>query len=139
MKTELILATHGNFAKGILDSLQMIAGIQEDITTICAYTEKNVDYSRVFEEELKKHDDRQSRLLIITDLLGGSVNNEFMKLQELYPFTLIAGLNLSLLLELALSRFELTDDKIKEIVERNKEYIVICHDHMLSCADDSDF
>ena len=139
MKTKLVIATHGNFAKGILDSLQMIAGEQKDVLAICAYTEKNIDYSILFEQVVSKHDYTKEKLLIITDLLGGSVNNEFMKYQNTYAFTLIAGLNLSLLLELTLNSHELTDEKINDIIKRNKDFIVICHDHMFASADDCDF
>ena len=39
MKT-IILASHGHFAEGLLDTLQIIAGKQNHIETYCAYTKK---------------------------------------------------------------------------------------------------
>lgn len=43
MKKKILLATHGHFAEGILDSLQIITGMADRVDTFCAYVEQGVD------------------------------------------------------------------------------------------------
>ena len=139
MKTKIIIASHGRFAEGIMDSLKMIAGEQDHVEPLCAYIDRSVDYSAHIRQLVADHDYEKQALLVITDLLGGSVNNEFMRFTEDYPFYLVSGLNLSLLLELALYPDELKSDTIQEIVEHNSDYIVFCSGDTLHLQEENDF
>lgn len=139
MKTKIIIASHGRFAEGIMDSLKMIAGEQDHVEPLCAYIDRSVDYSARIRQLVADHDYEKQALLVITDLLGGSVNNEFMRFTEDYPFYLVSGLNLSLLLELALYPDELKSDTIQKIVEHNSDYIVICSGDTLHLQEENDF
>ena len=139
MKTKIIIASHGRFAEGIMDSLKMIAGEQDHVEPLCAYIDRSVDYSAHIRQLVADHDYEKQALLVITDLLGGSVNNEFMRFTEDYPFYLVSGLNLSLLLELALYPDELKSDTIQKIVEHNSDYIVVCSGDTLHLQEENDF
>ena len=139
MKTKIIIASHGRFAEGIMDSLKMIAGEQDHVEPLCAYIDRSVDYSARIRQLVADHDYEKQALLVITDLLGGSVNNEFMRFTEDYPFYLVSGLNLSLLLELALYPDELKSDTIQKIVEQNSDYIVFCSGDTLHLQEENDF
>ena len=139
MKTKIIIASHGRFAEGIMDSLKMIAGEQDHVEPLCAYIDRSVDYSAHIRQLVADHDYEKQALLVITDLLGGSVNNEFMRFTEDYPFYLVSGLNLSLLLELALYPDELKSDTIQIIVEHNSDYIVFCSGDTLHLQEENDF
>lgn len=86
MKTKIIIASHGRFAEGIMDSLKMIAGEQDHVEPLCAYIDRSVDYSARIRQLVADHDYEKQALLVITDLLGGSVNNEFMVLQRIIRF-----------------------------------------------------
>ena len=50
MKKKILLATHGHFAEGILDSLQIITGMADRVDTFCAYVEQGVEH-RSFSEQ----------------------------------------------------------------------------------------
>ena len=139
MKTKIIIASHGRFAEGIMDSLKMIAGEQDHVEPLCAYIDRSVDYSARIRQLVADHDYEKQALLVITDLLGGSVNNEFMRFTEDYPFYLVSGLNLSLLLELALYPDELKSDTIQKIVEHNSDDIVFCSGDTLHLQEENDF
>ena len=139
MKTKIIIASHGRFAEGIMDSLKMIVGEQDHVEPLCAYIDRSVDYSARIRQLVADHDYEKQALLVITDLLGGSVNNEFMRFTEDYPFYLVSGLNLSLLLELALYPDELKSDTIPKIVEHNSDYIVFCSGDTLHLQEENDF
>ena len=43
MKRHYIFASHGSFANGLLNSVELILGKQPDIQTLCAYVEEEVD------------------------------------------------------------------------------------------------
>ena len=68
-----VLATHGKMAEGMLTTIEMLAGAQENLTCINAYTDECPDPL----PELKRivEADSEAEIVIMTDLLGGSVNN----------------------------------------------------------------
>ena len=63
-------------------------------------------------------------VVVLVDLLGGSVCNEFIKLTGRRPFHLIAGLNLGLLMQFVFAPEELTKDMIEEIIGNARASIV---------------
>lgn len=137
MTTKILIATHGRFADGIYDSLGLIAGDIENVDRVCMYVDEKVDYSLVIRNYLQTFDYQRFNLLVITDLFGGSINNEFMSYIDKFPFYLIAGLNLSLLLEFCLLNEELTKKKILEVIEHSNKSITLCND--LVCLTEESF
>ena len=74
----ILLATHGEFAAGILNSAEIIIGKSEQVQTLCAFTDPTKDFQKQVQtivEEIQPGDE----LVVVTDILGGSVNNEFMR------------------------------------------------------------
>lgn len=138
-KTKIIIATHGNFAEGIYDSLKMISGEHDEIECLCAYKERNIDYAKKIYQLISEHSYDSEQLLVITDLLGGSVNNEFMKYMKDYDFYLLSGLNLGLLLELALSKDRLDKTRIREILASCRKGSVLCNDELLIEHEENEF
>ena len=116
---QIIVATHGNFAKGIMDSIKLICGEQENVTCYCAYVDgdNEVDGSRITADLIALLDSfpADEEIIVLADLLGGSVCNEFIKLSAHRPFHLIAGLNLALLMEIIFAD-EITKESIEEII-----------------------
>lgn len=49
MKRHYIFASHGSFANGLLNSVELILGKQPDIHTLCAYVEEEVDLTQQVE------------------------------------------------------------------------------------------
>lgn len=126
MDKRVVVATHGTFAEGIKTSLGMIYGDATPIECICAYVDLSVDYAAELERIVSEHDYSRSELVVLTDVLGGSVNNEFMRLLDSYDFQLVTGLNLALLLEVVACRAEDLVSTLPDIVERAREHIVLC-------------
>lgn len=94
-----LFASHGFFADGIRHALELIIGKRTNLSTLCAYTDKNVDIKDQIREVVERTAPHE--LIVITDLFGGSVNNEFMNLLRDHPrIYLISGLNLPLIVEL---------------------------------------
>ena len=143
MEKRIVLATHGKFSEGILTSMQMIFGDQTPIECITAYVDKDVDYQELFRKTVSENDYSTTELIVLTDVLGGSVNNEFTKLLAEYPFHLVCGLNLALLLEVAVCPAESIAQQLPSIVERAREGVALCDDMVRgtadSCEEDNDF
>ena len=122
-----VIATHGNFAAGILDSLELIMGKQENFEAFCAYCDGENDIKERVRRliESKKSDED---LIVVTDLFRGSVNNEFMGYTEVTGVYVVAGMNLALLLELQVNQDEDTPDMIRGAIQTAQETIVYCNE-----------
>ena len=77
---------------------------------------------------------------VVTDIFGGSVNNEFIQRQATGSFTLITGMNLPLLVEMVTQLDSLDADKAKAAVEGSRSFIQLCEAaDMLSDVEEEEF
>lgn len=134
-----VLASHGTLAEGMKSSIELIMGDRQKIETLCAYIDDSNIHDQI--KEVMSRNNPKETLLVITDLFGGSVNNAFLEYLQDKKFYLIAGMNLSLLLQLMLIKDE--DDfskSILNIIEASKESILYCNDVMENLQlEESDF
>lgn len=139
MERKIILASHGNFSEGILNSLHLIYGVESDIATISAYMEESFDLAETVQEVMETHQDKE--LIVITDLFGGSVNNEFLKYIHQPNFYLIAGLNLPLLIELVtqLPTADSLEDVIASAVTNAQSVIQFCNQSFKLDTEEEEF
>ncbi len=102
---KLILVSHGGFAKGIAESVQMLAGPQEDLKAFGLYPHQQVtDLEEQLRNELAATDPAEE-VLFLTDLYHGSPFNAVVSLMRDYKFEHLTGINLPLLLDVVLSRY----------------------------------
>ncbi|WP_323088924.1 PTS sugar transporter subunit IIA [Allobaculum sp. JKK-2023] len=102
---KMIVVSHGGFAKGIVESVQMLSGPQEDLKAFGLMPEQTVnDLTDELEEELKSTPADQE-VLFCTDLYHGSPFNAVVSLMRDYKFEHLTGINLPLLLDMVLSRY----------------------------------
>ncbi|MGT2832346.1 PTS sugar transporter subunit IIA [Streptococcus halotolerans] len=102
--TKIIVLAHGNFPSGILSSLELIAGKQEDIIGINFLASMSSDDLR---NQLLTALGDSKHVLILTDLLGGTPFNIASTLsisEEDREIKVLSGLNLAMLIEAAFSR-----------------------------------
>lgn len=64
-----------------------------DLTTLCAYVDPDVTLAQQVKDVLARKVPGEE-MLVVTDLFGGSVNNEFMAALAENDFTLICGMNM---------------------------------------------
>lgn len=121
---KIIIATHSNLAIGFKDTLEYLAPNVVEIVTISAYV-NGCDLEREILKKLKSNDDNE-QLFVFTDLLGGSVNQEFTKKLSKFNFELITGVSLPLILDIALKSKNnyLTSEDIKNSIEASRQQIV---------------
>lgn len=96
--THVILASHGMFAKGIYESVKLIMGEIENVHIITAFVDNNDIKGMV--QSVMDSIPAEDTVVAATDIMGGSVNNEFMNYLSRERFYLISGMNLPLLVQL---------------------------------------
>ena len=120
---KILLASHACLAGGMKSSVEMVTGPQEHLSAVCAYTEETLDFKGYLEtviRDLKAEDE----LVIVTDVLGGSVNNEASQFKNLANVQVIAGMNLALVLSLVISTEPDTSKLIEESIHAAKEQMM---------------
>ena len=136
---QFLLASHGKFAEGILGSFQMILGYAPNITVLCAYTKENEE---TLEHTVKKiicERNRKEDLIVVTDVFGGSVNNEFMKYLNEPGVYLVTGMNLPLLLELYSNQNMESRDMIRLAIASAQNNLKFCTDLLQVKGEEEEF
>lgn len=97
----IILASHGEFAKGILQSGSMIFGEQEDVAAVTLMPSEGPDDIRAKMEKAIAAFANQDEVLILADLWGGTPFNQANSLVEKHKdkWAIVSGLNLPMLIE----------------------------------------
>ena len=72
---KFIIVSHAHFADGLKSSMEMIIGNNPNVYSICAYTDDSSDFVSEISELIGSFEEN-TEVLILTDLFGGSVNNE---------------------------------------------------------------
>ncbi|MFL0252799.1 PTS sugar transporter subunit IIA [Clostridium neuense] len=136
---KFLLASHGNLADGMYSSVKIIMGEQSNISTLCAYVEENFDLKKEVSKIINGLS-CEDKLIVITDVFGGSVNNEFMTNLKNKNIYLISGLNLPLVIELITNQDnEDIDSLINRALESSKDSICYCNKVINSVQADEEF
>jgi len=113
----VVIASHNRFARGLADTLDFL-GNKTELDVICAYVDETPLVSQV--DELFSAFSPDDEVLILTDILQGSVNQAFAPYINDHVF-LVAGVNVALSLELCLSAEGLTVEGIEEAIEMGRQ------------------
>ena len=136
---KMILASHGKLAEGMKDTLEMIVGKNENIYAFAAYSDGS---EMKFLEDIQAliNENQDEQIVIATDVLGGSVNNEMIQLLNRYPQVyLISGMNLPVIITLATAVCPLTTEMIEEAISMGKEGVVFVNQLMKENNEEEDF
>jgi len=97
----IILASHGEFADGILQSAQMIFGEQEQIASATLMPNEGPDDLKAKLDEAVESFGEDAEILFMVDLWGGTPFNQTSVLYDQLgeKSAIVAGLNLPMLLE----------------------------------------
>jgi PTS system mannose-specific IIA component len=97
---KIIIVSHGDYAKSLFESSQLIMGEQEDVYTFGFYLGDSLDELRNLLEEKISELILENEVLVLTDMRSGSPFNATASLMEKYKFHHIAGINLPTFLEI---------------------------------------
>ena len=137
MERKIVLASHGQLAKGLLDTAQMIIG--EIAYEVEVYTLQPGKLAEDFAKGLKMEimQNPQIEYVILTDLYGASVFTAMYSLVVLDNVYLFTGMNLNMLLSVCLEHPDHLDEtaalKIQEDACAGTQYI------MESVTEEEDF
>lgn len=127
MERKILIATHGEMAKGLQSSLNVLAGKGESIEVINAYM-TDADYMPEiiqFIETINEED----QAIIFTDLYGGSVNQkvvtEVLQAKRNNIF-IVSNANLAIILSLMFLAEDqvITDEIIEDAIKESQVQLV---------------
>lgn len=125
----ILVATHGRFAEGLLNAVELIAGKQEKTGTIGLF---HGDGIWEFEDRMKmliRELDDGDGVLVFVDILGGSPANTVMKCLSMnHEMRAIAGVNMGMLVQAVMMRDGTSLEDLCDICEEaGKQDPVLLH------------
>ena len=139
----IILASHGGLSAGMKDTVQMILGELPNLYALATLRDETEPIT-VAARRLLDGFAAEDAVYIVTDVMGGSVNNEMLTLLPEYPagglvcVHLICGMNASLVLTLASNDEALTQDELAECIADAKAQIIDCNLLLKNAAQDEE-
>ncbi|HJC50454.1 MAG TPA: PTS sugar transporter subunit IIA [Candidatus Anaerostipes avistercoris] len=102
---KVIAVSHGSFSKGLVESVQMLVGEQENLVAYGLYPEQTVaSLTEKLEAEIEKTPEEEE-ILFLTDLFHGSPFNAVVSLMKDYDFYHVTGINIPLAVEAMMGRY----------------------------------
>lgn len=138
---DIIVVTHGKFAEGLKDSVNMIVGEYSNLTTVSFNPGESIE---ALEDKIKKvlNDEKKEKALIFVDVFAASPFNASMKaynsLENSKEIGIITGVNLPMVMEALLSsESDDLDGLVKSLIEGGRESIQDALASLNSQIDDS--
>lgn len=124
MNKKIILASHGQLADGMRNSVEMIIGdLHYPCKAYCLQVGQNPEnFAKEIKDEIERNPDIEYE--IVVDLVGASVCTAMYPLTQYKNVHLFTGMNLNLVLSLFVEHpEELCNDSINQIVDDAKSGI----------------
>ncbi len=129
---QILIATHGKMASGIRYTAELIVGKLAEITTIDAYATPEDNVEEQFRTFFAEHEN--DRIIVFTDLMGGSVNQKLMEYAKKDNVSLITGTNLPVLIQVMLAGDDVTEEEIEEYIEEARSELQMVQLHEKKAA-----
>ena len=118
----IIIVTHSNFAEGIKNSVEMIAGKQDNFTAINFENGEDIeDLKNRISQKAEEYTSKGLDVIYVTDLKGATPFNACLYVSTQIWGPVVAGLCLPILLELVLTR----DSYVRYVITNAKESIQV--------------
>ena len=121
----MIVVGHGTFAQGLLSPMRMLMGDIQDFCEIefpVGMAEEELEAQIILAaKKFEKHDE----ILILTDIEGGTPFKMAVKVAYENQYTVITGVNLPLVLQLAMLLDTYDSANIEEILEKAREALKV--------------
>ena len=121
---QFIIATHATLAGGFADVVRFFKSDLENVQFINAYVESQ--FEKEFRTALEKV--KGENVIVLSDIMGGSVNQVATRLMQEFSYQLITGINLPLLIELTFMPDGITAEQIRNSIANAREQIVYVND-----------
>lgn len=126
----IIIVTHSNFAEGIKNSVEMIAGKQDNFTAINFENGEDIeDLKYRISQKAEEYTSKGLDVIYVTDLKGATPFNACLYVSTQIWGPVVAGLCLPILLELVLTRdtmdIEDLSSYVRYVITNAKESIQV--------------
>lgn len=126
----IIIVTHSNFAEGIKNSVEMIAGKQDNFTAISFENGEDIeDLKNRISQKAIEYTSKGLDVIYVTDLKGATPFNACLYVSTQIWGPVVAGLCLPILLELVLTRdtmdIEDLSSYVRYVITNAKESIQV--------------
>ena len=140
MSVKIIAVSHGRFSEGLVDSVQMLTGQQEDLVYYGLFPEQTVD---VLREKLKAEllaTPEDVEVLFLSDVFHGSPFNTIVDLMREFKFYHLTGINLPLAVVVMMDRYmDMSADEIcRHLLEEGPGTIMYVNDMFDADASDDE-
>lgn len=131
---KIIIASHHRLAQGMADTLNFLSAYP-NVAVLNAYVdEQNIDD----QIQTIMKDIHEEEVFIFTDMLGGSVTQKFVPYMNKKTH-LICGMNLPLVLTIALGHVEAYDEQeINELIQEAREALLYVNTYQIVNQDDDE-
>ena len=124
-------------AYGINTTLNMLIGEQENLTVVNANTDECKDPVPEFEKIIEENPDDD--IVIMTDLFGGSVNNNAMQMIKSERVHVVTGINLAVVISIVMSDSNTsTKQVIEEAIAGAKDMLIYCNELVTDSNDEDE-
>ncbi|WP_340504501.1 PTS sugar transporter subunit IIA [Enterococcus faecium] len=121
----IILASHGEFAQGLKQTATMIIGDSVPIHALSAFRDEDESILVQIKKLLAKIDIEET--YILTDILGGSVNNDMLTIIKEYEgLQLITGMNLPLVISIATYNGKIGESELEKLIRESQQSVIDC-------------
>lgn len=120
---KFFLSSHGHLASGIKSSIDILLGNSDRLTVFDAYVDE-----KSLEEELNAFYQgvgHQDQVILMSDMYGGSVNSIMYTFLDRPNTTLLAGVNLALVIGLVINEGPISKEMLRDVVEQSREALKI--------------
>lgn len=97
--SKLVIVTHGRMASGMKSSIDLFFPDAAHVVAVDAYADERNVWNEI--EAVMETTEDAEQIILMSDFLGGSVNQKLISYLSRSNVFLISGINLPLLLELA--------------------------------------
>ena len=121
----MALVTHGRLADEFVAALEHVVGPQTHIKTVCIGPDDDMERRRsdILASVSAVNVDNKG-VVVLTDMFGGTPSNLAISIMEKAKVEVIAGLNLPMLIKLAMVReVETLDSAVFQAQEAGRKYI----------------
>lgn len=100
----LLVVTHGNLGKSLLESIAIIAGEVKCSASVGLYHgDSPIQLKEEIQEKVEALDTGEG-VIVLVDFYGGTPGNEVMKLLTTNKMKVLSGVNMAMLLEIVVNR-----------------------------------
>src|SRR5216683_6378913 len=121
----IVLVTHGNLAREFIAALEHVVGPQPCVVAICIGSDDDMEKRRAEILESANACDTGDRVVVLTDMFGGTPSNLGISIMEQARVEVLAGVNLPVLVKLASVRNRPIAEAVRMAQEAGRTYITV--------------